>query len=94
MNRLQEKLLILIFKRLDLLQLLKLRAVCVRWKEIIESLRTKDLAVVDSQFNRREKWNTIGLEAVNYRSLLYYSKQSSKERLLTTHFYGATPDDP
>lgn len=76
MNRLPEECLILIFKKVDLLQLLKLREVCVTWKAIIESMRIKHVNVVDSQFNRREKWDLLGLELVSYESLLYHSKPS------------------
>lgn len=94
MNDLPEEVWILIFKNLELLQLLKIRAVCVRWKWIIESLRTKDVSVVDSLFNAREKWNTIGLESINYQSLLYYSKPPLNKRILTSLFGTAKPEEP
>ena len=94
MNGLPEECWILIFKKVDLLQQLKLRTVCVTWKQIIEGMRTKHVSVVDSQFNRREKWNTIGLEAVNYQYLLYYSKPSLNQRLVTSLFRTTKLEEP
>ena len=93
MNDLPEIVLIIIFKKLDLSERLKLRLVCVKWKQIIESLWVKNVSIVESLFNKREKWNTIGLESIDYRNLLYYSKPSLNQRLLTRLFNTAKPEE-
>lgn len=73
-NHLPEEVLVLIFKRFDLLEKLKLRAVCLRWKQIIEGLRIKEVSIVDSWFfeNKKVRKN-LGSESVKYQSLIHFN---------------------
>ena len=83
-NELPNEVLVLIFRRFDLLEKLKLRSVCLKWKWIIEHFRIKDVSVVDSLFNTREKWKIFGLESLNCQNLIYYwEPQPSLYRRLT-----------
>lgn len=76
MNGLPEIVWISIFKNFDLLERLKLRLVCSKWRQIIESLSVQDLSIVDSRFYGIRLVG-VGFEAVNYQSLLHYSRPSS-----------------
>ena len=78
---LPEEVLALIFSRFDLLEKLKLREVCSRWKLIIESFRIKDVSIVDSNFNRSDFSSYLGTESVNCQSLIY-SNPSLYQRLI------------
>ena len=69
---LPNEVLYLVFSRFDLLEKLRLRAVCLRWKLIIESFSIKDVSIVDSQFNQNERWYHVGLESLNCQNLIYY----------------------
>ena len=69
---LPEEVLVLIFRRFDLLEKLKLRLVCLGWKRIIEGLRVLDISIVDSSFNRCEKRNWTGLQLLNFQNLIYW----------------------
>ena len=80
---LSDEILGLILSRFDLLEKLKLRAVCLRWKFIIESFRIKDVSIVDRYFSRSKFPNNFGTEFVNCQSLIY-SNQSFYRWLIGT----------
>ena len=72
-NDLPEEVLVLIFGRFDLLEKLKLRLICLKWKRIIEGLKITEVSIVDSRFNRRNKRNWTNFQSVSYQNLLYYN---------------------
>lgn len=74
LNSLLDEVLVLIFRKFDLLEKLKLRQVCLRWKRLIEEFRIRDVSIVDGRFNTGRSWTCIGLESVNYQNLIYYGK--------------------
>ena len=84
-DELPEEILVLIFRRFDLLERLQMRSVCLRWKWIIESIKIREVSVVDSLFNRSQCWDYIGLESLNCQNLIYYSEEppSLYERLMS-----------
>ena len=83
-----DEVLVLILGRIDLLERLRLRPVCWRWKRIIENLRIKNVNIVDSWFNpRKSSWLDLGIESLNCQNLIYYSNPSFYRRL--TSLFGA-----
>ena len=63
--------LVLIFSRFNLLDKLKLRLVCSKWKQIIEGFRVKEVSIVDQSFNKGYYGNCFGAELVNFENLVY-----------------------
>lgn len=86
-NDLPNEVLVLIFSKFDLLEKLKLRLVCLRWKCIIENLRIIDLSIVDSKFNQTQKWPWAGLQKINYQNLIYHCNPSWYQQV--TSLFGA-----
>ena len=80
-NELPEEILIQIFLRFDLLERLQLRSVCLRWKWIVESIKIKEVSVVDSLFNTSGDWYRLGFESLNCQNLIYYSESPGFRRL-------------
>ena len=68
---LPDEVLAVILSRFDPLEKLRLRAVCSRWKLIIESFRIEDVSIIDTNFNRRDFSSYLGLEFLNCQSLIY-----------------------
>lgn len=82
-NNLPGELLVLIFEKCDLLEKLKLRLVCLKCKRIIEGLKIKELSIVDSWFNKSDKWDSVGFESINYQNLIYYWNSSFYQRFFS-----------
>lgn len=73
-DNLPDEVLMFIFQRFDLLEKLKLRRVCWRWKQIIEYFRVKEVSIVDYNFNiDTVQFFCLGIEDVNYENLIYHS---------------------